>query len=417
MKSLLFRLFVDNWMRKLVALILAAILWLVVNQSLTTTRNIAHIPVRVINIPAGFTIEGVQPNGRLSKKITLTLVGNKTILDELTPYDLEVVLDATDKSQEWVANIAKKNLIALNPEIDISKGISRVYHPNFAIRMSRLASEKIPIKITQPIGEAPRGYQFLDVWPYRLTLTVSGPEEVIKRLKLKEQTLTFNLSDITKTQLDAISESSPERQSDIVSFFVPDQLKQIPLSSLSDTPLEINDPEAKSLRIDFIHCDLLPLNRPIPVELFFPEDHLKTLSPDTTSLLPGEFISKVQGQSLITTPLYVNGVDRVFLQIVQDRFQIVVLVDPSTEKSTLDWSISFVNPRKLEDLYVKAFASQQGPDDTALQTSLREEYLRNRFRSYMQRFRLFRKEDDPLKLAITLKDNQVELKEVSSLTN
>lgn len=67
-KSLLLRIFVDNWIRKVIALILAAILWLVVNQSLTTTRNIAHIPVRVINIPPGYTIEGIQANGRLAKK-------------------------------------------------------------------------------------------------------------------------------------------------------------------------------------------------------------------------------------------------------------------------------------------------------------------------------------------------------------
>ena len=71
--------------------------------------------------------------------------------------------------------------------------------------MTKLVTDQIPIIISQPVGEAPRGYQFLDVWPYRLTLSVSGPEEVIKRIKVKEQRITFNLNDISKGQLDALS--------------------------------------------------------------------------------------------------------------------------------------------------------------------------------------------------------------------
>ena len=108
MKTILSRIFIDHWPRKLVALILAFITWLVVNQTLTATRNMNNIPVRIINIPQGKTIEGITPNGRLAKKITLTLVGNKTILDELTPYDLEVELDAAGKPEEWIATISTK---------------------------------------------------------------------------------------------------------------------------------------------------------------------------------------------------------------------------------------------------------------------------------------------------------------------
>ena len=130
------------------------------------------------------------------------------------------MIDAADKPDEWLVIITKKNLVSLNPEIDISSGISRVYHPNFVVRMTKLVTDQIPIVITQPIGEPPRGYQFLDVWPYRLSLTVSGPEEVIKRLKLKEQRITFNINDISKAQLDELSLKS-ESTSEVVSYFVP----------------------------------------------------------------------------------------------------------------------------------------------------------------------------------------------------
>lgn len=416
-KTLINKLFIQHWPRKLVALILAVITWLVVNQTLTATRNISTIPVRVINIPAGKTIEGMQSNGRLAKKITLTLVGNKTILDELTPYDLEVVLDAADKPDEWIAMISKKNLVSLNPEIDISKGINRVYHPNFVIRMTKLVNELIPIIVTQPVGEAPRGYQFLDVWPYRLSLSVSGPEEVIKRLKLKEQRITFNLNDITKAQLDALANTPNSSRSDVVSYYVPEQLKQINIPILSDTPIEIDDPRAKALRIDFVRCNLLAINKPIPVTLFFPEQTLTALNPDTISLALGDVVQQTYGAKLINMPLYANGVDRLFLETVENMMQIVIIVSPKSERSLLDWSIEFINPRQLENQYVSALMSDVSDEEVRLlQPSLREEYLRNRFRSYMNRFQLFKNDDTKLDLAIFLKENVVEVHETNSIT-
>jgi hypothetical protein len=133
MKTLLYKIFVEHWPRKLVSILLAVIIWLVVNHTLTATRNISNVPVRVVHLPPGKTVEGMQASGRLAKKLTLTVVGNKTLIDELTPSDLEIVIDAADKSDEWIITVSKKNLVSLNPEIDFSSGISRVYHPNFVV--------------------------------------------------------------------------------------------------------------------------------------------------------------------------------------------------------------------------------------------------------------------------------------------
>jgi hypothetical protein len=181
-KSLLIKLFVAYWPRKLLALFLASIIWLVVSHSLTATRTLNNIPVRIVNIPEGKTVEGLQPNNRLTKRLNVTLVGNKSVLEELTPYDFEVVLDAQERPDDWNATISTNNIVSLNREIDVKSGIKRLYHPNLLIRMTTVATDKIPVIITQPIGEAPRGYQFLDVWPYRLFLSVTGPEAVVRQL-------------------------------------------------------------------------------------------------------------------------------------------------------------------------------------------------------------------------------------------
>lgn len=414
MKSLLIKIFIAHWPRKLLAILLATVIWFVVNHSLTSTRTINNIPVRIINIPAGKTVEGLQPNNRLAKKLNVTFVGNKTILEELTPYDFEIVLDAQGRPDEWIAAISTKNIVSLNPEIDIPAGIKRIYHPNLLIRMTTVVTDKIPVIFTQPLGEAPRGYQFLDVWPYRLSLTATGPESVIRQLKMKELRITFNLSDISKAQLDEISRASEEKgsHSDVVSFMVPDEWKQLNIPSLSANPIDINDPQAKMLRIDFVHCRSLPIDAPIPVVLYFPPDSLQKYNPTDVTLSNDSLVKNIDGLNLITYPLFAHGTDQLFLDIVRNRLQIVIIIAPKSDQQMLDWSLQFINPRQLENTYVATLMSDVSDIDIRLmQPPPREEYLRNRFRSYMNRLQLFKADDSKFGLLIELKKNVVHIEE------
>lgn len=412
MKTLLSDLFLNNWQRKAVSLVLAIIIWLVVNHSLTSTKTIANVPVRIINIPAGKTVEGMQANGRLNRRLTLSIVGNTNTLDELNSNDLEVVIDASNKTEQWIANINKKTLVSLNPEIDLSKGITRVYHPDLILRLTKLVTEKIPIVITKPIGEAPRGYQFIDVWPYKLYLTVSGPEDVIRRLKLKEQRMTFNLNDISKGQLDTIATSQTSDKNDVVSYFVPEQWKQINIPLLSDAPIEIDDPQGKALRIDFLRCSLVPLDSPILVNVFFPAEYSNTVNPLNYHVQPNNLVKEINGIYMISEPLFAKGVDRLFIQVVKDMIQLTVIAAPLNDKSQLDWNIQFVNTNLLEDRYVSTLISDVSDEDLRLmKPNLREEYLRNRFRSYMNRFQLFRANDTRFDFHVTMQDNAIVITE------
>lgn len=401
----------SNWPRKLVALILAIIIWLTVNQTLISTRTINNVPIRIINLPPGKTLEGIQTNGHLVKKLNLTVTGNKTIIEELSSYDLEVVLDAADKPDEFMGIISKKNLSSLNPEIDISKVIKRVQYPSFIVRMTNLVTEQIPVIITKPIGEAPRGYQFLDIWPYRLLLTVQGPEDTLKRLKEKELRLTLNLNEVKKSQLDALDQDEQE----VVSFFVPDYWKQIKVPSLGDVPISIDDPKAKLLRIDFIRSRFSPLNHAIPVSLFFPIETLNKLNPDTVQLAESTLLKKIHGQGVIQIPLLVNGVGPRFLNLVEKMIEIEIIVIPQAKQEVLSWNVQLVNPRQLEDQYVQAFNGELvDPDILLLAPILREEYLRNRFRSYVNRLQLFKMDETKLNLSISLKKNVITIEETDS---
>lgn len=412
MKTILKHIFIDNWHRKAISAILAVIIWLLVNQSMISTKTINNIPVRVINIPAGKTIMDLQGNGLLTKKISLTLFGNKTLLDEITPSDLEIVIDASNKQGEWIATITKRNLISLNPDIDVAKGINRISHASVIIRLTKLVSEKIPIVVTQPVGEAPRGYQYLAIWPNQLTVSISGPEEMVKRLKIKGVSLTYDLSDISKAELDALQTKQDSEHADEVSFFVPDAWKRVSIPAISETPIEIDDPKAKELRIDFVRVSLLSLKASIPISLYFPLDVLEKINPNEIALTSNSIIQSVEGVFLFSKPLFAKGVNQRFLEIISDRIELVILVQPASEKNSLEWNIQLVNPRLLEDRFVNLCLADLSLEEVKeLLPQAREEYLRTQFRSFVNHFQLYTSEDKRLDLNVTLENNQIVLQE------
>lgn len=412
MRTLLKNLFIINWPRKCLSIILAIAIWFLVNKSLTTNKTISNVPVKIENIPPGKTVEGVQSNGFLSRRVSLTLTGNKQLLEDLNSNDIQIVFDASGQEGEWIASIGRKNIQSDNPDINISQGISRVSQQNFIIKLTKLVTEKIPIIITQPIGEAPRGYQFLDIWPYQLFITVSGPEDQVKHLKSRGLKLTFNLNDISRTQLDELGSSSTKNHSDVVSFFVPNNWKQISLPLLSTTPIEINDADAKHLRIDFIRYEMLKLDAPVPVTLYFPPSVAGAVNPSKVSLVPNTLVENRNGIKMITDTLYAKGVSALFLDVIKNMVEIAVVVRPD-EEGCLQSSIQFINAKDLEERYIRFLKSDASDDEVRdLQPQLREAYLRNRFRNYMHRFQLYKSASEPLEICPKLQGNSITITEV-----
>jgi hypothetical protein len=237
----------------------------------------------------------------------------------------------------------------------------------------------------------------------------------VKQLKARGLKLTFNLNDISKADLDKLQSHTTHLRNDVVSYFVPSQWKQIYLPTLSKNPVQIDDPDAKYLRIDFIRSELLPLNQNIPVSLFVPTMYRTVPGIEKLNFMKTDLISRQNGVFLLTEQLYAKGVTDLFIEVVKDMIQLVVIYDPDAKKS-LSSSIQFVNPKLLEDRYVSMLMSDSSDDDIRdLQPILRQDYLRNRFRSYMNRFQLFTSDDKLLDLNIQLRDNQIIVEQKKSL--
>ncbi len=408
MISVLTRIFIHNWPRKCLSLILGIIIWFVVSQSMTMNKTITGISVRLINIPPGQTVEGILSNGHLNKRITLNITGNKTLLENLSSNAFEVVIDALNHNQEWVANITKNDLHSLSSNINLSQKISKVSHKSFIIKLTKLVTEKIPIFVTQPIGEAPKGYQYIDIWPYRLYITISGPQEVIKKLKSQGQKLTFNLNDISKEQLEDLRVHSTQESKDVISFFVPNTWKQIYLPDFSSTPIDINDPNAKYLKIDFLRSNMLAIENKIPVNLFFPSQVNPLIMPQKATLRINDVVQVNHGIKMISTPLYAKGVSELFLEIVRDMLGITVIIAPKPESNGLSWAVQFIGAQALETRYVRTLMSDSSEIEIRdLQPQLRENYLRARFRNYMNRFRFFTQEGKKFTLNLEQEGNSI----------
>ncbi|MBS0624365.1 MAG: hypothetical protein JSS62_07095 [Verrucomicrobia bacterium] len=408
MKPLLYRLFINSWPRKLIAVTFAIMTWFLVNETISVTRTIPNVPVRIINLPADKTVVGLLPNGFLKYRISITITGTKSIVNELRPNDLEVVINAEGKKESWIATIDKKDLVNFNGEKEWKKAISSVTANDLYIKVSRLVTDEVPLTINKPIGDPPQGYQFLDIWPKYLTQKVSGPQEQVQTLKEYGLEVTFNLNRITKTDLDALYNSSRQ---DEVSFFVPESWKMVTLPFKGNTQEPFNDPRAKLLRIDFLKQDLVPLGIELPITIFFPVKHSLTINPQTYSLLTNEIVVKKNGLKLLNIPLYVRDASRLFLDVVRDHLLLTIIAAPNTPGTPLKWAVELINEQALEQAYVLA-SLKEGESihkDNEMFSKYNEQAIRNRFWDYRRQLKLYTEGGQPLNLKSYLDINHVVL--------
>ncbi len=414
METRIGQLLLNNWQRKCLALLTALIVWVFVNHSISETKVIPSVPIRIVNLPPDKTILSLLPNGILNKRITLTLTGTKDVIQELEPGDLEVLIDASIiDHDDWIVQVSKKNLVSLNPAINLGYHITQVVPAEHVIRMRRLVKEQVPITILPPTGNPPPGYEFLDIWPQQLTQTVSGAEEEIQKLKETGLKFTFNLSNVTKADLDVLRSENHHLQNDEISFHIPSKWKMINISFRNNALEELNDPEAEYLRIDFLKKEFLPVSNSIPVHVFYPTKYSQEVNPETDKLAIVAPIEMKNGIPLLMTPLFIRDVSRLFLEIIRENIELAIIAAPKSEKDTLEWSVEVLDPHNLENAYVK-FLAENGSEKPKAEKNginLHKELLwRNRFRDYLHRMRLYTSPDRKFDLEVNLKDHMIEVK-------
>lgn len=399
-----------NWKQKLVAVFIATMIWLLVNHSITSTKIVAGIPVRIVNLSAERAADGLLPNGILNKRLTLTLTGTKETIEHIEPGDLEVVLDATNAPDEWVVQITKKDLVSLNPDIDVSRDITQISQSEFIIDLDKMMTAKIPVTILSPTGKAPSGYEYLGTWPKQLMQSVTGPKLVIQQLHAKGLELSFDLNEISKEELDAIHTTKSAHNSDEVSYKIPDIWKKISIPLLTRPLQPLNDLRADNLHMDFLRKEYISLNRNIPIQIFYPMENISNINPIRYPLKKSSLIDEVYGTSVLNAPLLAYGVSRLFVDTVKDHLEIVITAK-ADENNTLPWSLEFVDQESLENTFVSLLKETQIASENLNGTEQRENQWRGCFGDYMKKMTLFLAKDRPLILKNTLEPNGISVEQ------
>jgi hypothetical protein len=397
--------FLLQWPRKLTALIAAVIIWVLVNHSITITRTIPNVAIRVLNVPPGKTIEGLLPNGLLAKQLTVTLTGQRTTLSGLAAGDLEIVADAAGKQEQWSTLITKKNLVSLNPDLDLLHGISSMQPVELTVALSPLESAQIPVTILPPVGEPPKGFTFLDLWPQCFEQKVIGPKHRVDELKKKGLKLRFDLSRISKEELEQLHARADQPPESEIQFVVPESWKQVMIPFEHDKQVPLNDARAQLLQLNFLKQEFVPLGRALPLSVFYPLQSGTELNPETHPLCPNTAVREENGLFALTIPLFARNVSRLFLDVVREHLDLTIVAAP---EGGLRWSIQFIDPRSLEEAYLRA----ADPVASSDQPSASASHLRQRFRNYVREFELYTAPNHPLRLAISLDEDCITISQI-----
>ncbi|ANH78885.1 hypothetical protein [Candidatus Chlamydia sanziniae] len=397
------QLFIRNWPRKAVSLGFAIIIWILVGQSVTITRTLTNIPIRIVDLEPEQTVLGLQKNGLLSKKVSLTITGNKSTVQDLRSTNLEVVISVTGHSESWIATIDKCNLVTLDHEINIRKEIHSVDANDVSIRLTQYVTEDIVITVTTPIGSPPKGYEYLDIWPKYLNQKVSGPKEYVNALKEQGLELTFNLNKISFEELER--NRIAQGNHDEIIFPIPQGWKKI-LIPFENTYMNLNDPQADFLRLLFLKQEFIPLNLNLPVFLFFPVKYIATVNPQVYTLEPVLPIVLHQGIYQMDLPLYVKDVSKLFLDVVKNNMALTIVMAPPYNHIPISWAVEFLDEKTLENTFLQSIIAQEHGilHDLAL---IDEAGIRHRFREYLRKLTLFTKNGAPLNLSAEIRNNKV----------
>lgn len=416
------QLLFHKWQLKLLALVGAVIIWLCVNQTITTTKTLVKVPVRLVNVPPERSVDGMLPNGVLKKRIALTLTGAKDAIESLEDSDLEIVIDVSQFPEQSIVQASKKNLVSLDPRLDV-RNITQVESTDLTIQLNKLVTEEIPISMAPPVGSPPEPYQFLDIWPQAFYQTVTASEKDLKELKEKGLKFVIDLSRVTKADLDALSGSSEAFRGDEVIFPVPAEWKKVINPCKETEELTMNDPLQKELVVRFLRQELVPLGVGVPVEAYYPIIHSKQMNPDRTPIVvEGTSFLQEEGMTILSAPLLAGHVSRWFIDVVRDRMSIVIVVDPLKKDQPLLWSVEIANLAQLEDAFVHFLMNdhQTSRKEWMGDPKKRESRLRRRFRQYVRAVQLYHANGRSLQLDCRLLSTQegkskVVIRDVSGL--
>jgi hypothetical protein len=269
-----------------------------------------------------------------------------------------------------------------------------------------LVAEKVPVYLLKPSGEAPKGYQYVDIHPHMVFVDVTGPDDLIKKLKGQGLVKVLSLSDISSEDLDGIA--SKTSKNDVITYNVPLDQCYVYIPSLAPDKKFYFDPSSEKVKIDFLRTQSLFVETKIPVTFFIPSKHPKEIDVTQISMQESPSVTTFMDVKVLAPKIYAKNVSQPFLETVQSMMQLIV-VPPLLLGQRPSWSLEFIGSKELEEKYVTRMIQESSARLNDQPEAIRRELYKARFRNYMNQMVLTLEDGTPLDFNIQYKNYKITL--------
>lgn len=143
-----------NWRYKVLAIIVALILWFYANAERNPlSRQAFSVPVRIVNVAPGYAAEVLTP------RVSVTIQGLKTIVDTISKDDIEASIDLSGLLID--SKIVKTN-VPVNVRLprSVEKDLSVSVRPaNAAVQVEAIEVRRMPVEV-RFASQPPPGYSY-----------------------------------------------------------------------------------------------------------------------------------------------------------------------------------------------------------------------------------------------------------------
>ncbi len=203
-KHIIRKVFLEDWVMKLVALAITLALWLgVTGLSTPTTQRLTSIPLTL-----RFS-NNIEVTNSPIQEVDLVVTGDKRKLAQINKNDLVVSIDISDVPGDRVINLTPETVNV--PQLPTGVKLDEVQPGRIAVRIEAVEEKEVTVN-PETYGEIPDGFELYEKTATPAKVRIRGPSGFIRSLDsvLTERIdLSNRTSDFTAKQIP-VSISNPK---------------------------------------------------------------------------------------------------------------------------------------------------------------------------------------------------------------
>ena len=200
------RIFIDDWLMKIVALVVTIALWLGVSGLRTpTTRIINNVSLSPL------VAKNYEITNALTPELDLEVTGDKDKVNSIDPRQLSARVDLTDLDEG-------DQTIQLTPEsvsVELPNGVTvvRLTPDKIAVRLESVTTKEVPVKVELK-GEVEDGYEVYSKTANPSKVQIRGPKSFVESLSF----VTTGKVDIAERKSSFMTKSALQVSDPKISF-------------------------------------------------------------------------------------------------------------------------------------------------------------------------------------------------------